>query len=93
MHNRHDSRRSHVPQEPAAVAPWKKRDYSQHAMIALHQEIEDFVAFVEPLPAELTLRQEIVAQLSDVVHGIWPAAEVRWIGQSPSETRCMLCSA
>ena len=43
----------------------------------LHEQIEDFVAYLTPTPAELRMRRAVVADVEDTVHRLWPKAEVR----------------
>jgi len=64
------------------IAPWKTREYSTQPMIALHQEIEDFAAFIEPRPAEIAMRQRMIDRLTEVVKEMWPMAQVECFGSS-----------
>ena len=42
----------------------------------LHLEIKDFYEYMSPSPEEKFMRQDVVQRMTDLIHGIWPAARV-----------------
>eukprot|EP00045_Choanoeca_perplexa_P008929 m.84216 g.84216 ORF g.84216 m.84216 type:complete len:382 (-) comp14680_c0_seq16:46-1191(-) len=62
--------------------PWTSRrtKYASNPAIALHQELVDFYDYIQPTPAEMAMRGEVVGRIIDVVQGIWAKAEVQVFG-------------
>eukprot|EP01137_Pigoraptor_chileana_P013616 Opistho-2@67328 len=61
----------------ARMLPWVRRRYSSDPVISLHEQIEDFVAYIRPTKAEHLMRMEIVERVRQAVKSIWPGAEAR----------------
>ncbi|XP_056464045.1 terminal nucleotidyltransferase 4B [Gadus chalcogrammus] len=59
--------------------PWKDRNYSE-GIIGLHEEIKDFYEYISPRPEEEKMRLEVVDRIKDVIHDLWPSAEVQVFG-------------
>ncbi|KAJ3050127.1 hypothetical protein HK097_008903 [Rhizophlyctis rosea] len=70
--------------------PQGKR-YSDDLLQMLHEEINDYVAWMSPSEAEHKLRILTIARLRNVVRKIWPAAEMSVFGSF--ETRLYLPSS
>lgn len=60
--------------------PWKTRNYSA-GILGLHEEIQDFYAYMSPRPEEERMRREVVERIERVIKDLWPTADV---SQSPS---------
>ena len=43
----------------------------------LHEEITDFYAYISPRPEEERMRLEVVDRIKEVIHDLWPSAEVK----------------
>eukprot|EP01134_Creolimax_fragrantissima_P006047 CFRG6047T1 len=65
---------------PNRAVPWAKKPYNQDVMIALHEEILDFVEYSQPTAREHSQRLEIIGKLKNMVKGLWPLAEVKTFG-------------
>ncbi|KAI9094605.1 hypothetical protein DFS34DRAFT_628369 [Phlyctochytrium arcticum] len=67
---------------PLPVPPWQPEDrvYSKNLLKMLHQEINDYVAFLVPTDAEHIMRQLTVERIRHVVSTIWPHAGVSVFG-------------
>ncbi|XP_026029729.1 terminal nucleotidyltransferase 4B [Astatotilapia calliptera] len=59
--------------------PWKERNYSE-GIIGLHEEIIDFYNYISPRPEEEKMRLEVVDRIKEVIHDLWPSAEVEVFG-------------
>ncbi|KAM9409637.1 terminal nucleotidyltransferase 4B [Pholidichthys leucotaenia] len=59
--------------------PWKERNYSE-GVVGLHEEIEDFYDYISPRPEEEKMRLEVVDRIKEVIHDLWPSAEVQVFG-------------
>uniref|UniRef100_A0A3Q3RQ56 Terminal nucleotidyltransferase 4A n=1 Tax=Mastacembelus armatus TaxID=205130 RepID=A0A3Q3RQ56_9TELE len=59
--------------------PWKVRNYSD-GIIGLHEEIIDFYEYISPWPEEEKMRLEVVDRIKEVIHDLWPSAEVQVFG-------------
>ncbi|XP_076011744.1 terminal nucleotidyltransferase 4B [Genypterus blacodes] len=59
--------------------PWKVRNYSE-GIVGLHEEINDFYEYISPRPEEEKMRLEVVDRIKDVIHDLWPSAEVQVFG-------------
>uniref|UniRef100_A0A8C6SHX7 Terminal nucleotidyltransferase 4A n=1 Tax=Neogobius melanostomus TaxID=47308 RepID=A0A8C6SHX7_9GOBI len=59
--------------------PWKVRNYSE-GIIGLHEEITDFYRYISPRPEEEKMRLEVVDRIKEVIHDLWPSAEVQVFG-------------
>lgn len=42
----------------------------------LHEEINDFYKYISPRPEEEKMRLEVVDRIKEVIHDLWPSAEV-----------------
>ena len=42
----------------------------------LHEEIKDFYEYISPRPEEEKMRLEVVDRIKEVIHDLWPSAEV-----------------
>eukprot|EP01147_Barroeca_monosierra_P006644 gene6645-9431_t len=61
--------------------PWMERSsYSKIPILELHQEILDFWKYMQPTKEEAALRQNFVDRVEQVVHELWPRAEVKVFG-------------
>ncbi|KAG7255203.1 hypothetical protein CRUP_034471 [Coryphaenoides rupestris] len=47
---------------------------------ALHEEIKDFYEYISPRPEEEKMRLEVVDRIKEVIHDLWPSAEVQVFG-------------
>ncbi|KAK0132975.1 Non-canonical poly(A) RNA polymerase PAPD5 [Merluccius polli] len=59
--------------------PWKTRNYSA-GIVGLHEEIKDFYEYISPRPEEEKMRLEVVDRIKEVIHDLWPSAEVQVFG-------------
>ncbi|KAJ3593621.1 hypothetical protein NHX12_005955 [Muraenolepis orangiensis] len=62
-----------------AGTPWKARNYSE-GVVGLHEEIKDFYEYISPRPEEEKMRLEVVDRIKEVIHDLWPSAEVQVFG-------------
>eukprot|EP00126_Sphaerothecum_destruens_P015576 Sdes_comp9598_c0_seq1m1081 len=60
--------------------PWVKGAYSKNPIIALHEEIIDYVAYIKPTPQEYYMRKQVVSRLENVVSRIWEGATLKVFG-------------
>lgn len=51
-----------------------KRTFS--LLLSLHEEIVDFYSYISPRPEEEKMRLEVVDRIKEVIHDLWPSAEV-----------------
>lgn len=62
-----------------------RTQHSNHAvcllLCRLHEEIQDFYAYMSPRPEEEKMRREVVERIERVIKDLWPTADV---SQSPS---------
>ena len=64
-HHTHHAHHTHtITLHPTHVAP------------RLHQEVEDFTRYMMATEAEMQMRRHVVAELQQVVHTLWPRAQV-----------------
>ncbi|XP_055795539.1 terminal nucleotidyltransferase 4B-like isoform X1 [Salvelinus fontinalis] len=59
--------------------PWKTRNYSA-GILGLHEEIQDFYAYMSPRPEEERMRREVVERIERVIKDLWPTADVQVFG-------------
>ncbi|OWA51000.1 Non-canonical poly(A) RNA polymerase PAPD5 [Hypsibius exemplaris] len=61
--------------------PWKapSKRFS-HGSVGLHEEIEDFYAWIVGTPAEARMRQHVVDEISALIKRLYPAAKVDTFG-------------
>ena len=45
-------------------------------LFRLHEEIEDFYEYMQPLPEEVEMRNYVIQSVKDIVLELWPNAEV-----------------
>jgi len=78
-----------TPGEPEALpqpcqareAHWSaKRSSYSCGVVGLHEEIEDFYAWVCPTPLSHTTRLGVVERVRSCVHEVWPAARLETFG-------------
>ena len=55
----------------------------------LHEEIKDFYEYISPRPEEEKMRLEVVDRIKDVIHDLWPSAEVKTPGGRRDESPCL----
>ena len=66
---------------PFSVPLWsgqrysRRGGYSLYPHIALHEEICDFIDFLQPTEAEIFMRRQIELQISDIAKKLWPDCE------------------
>jgi len=63
-----------------AASPWRAQEYSKDPGIALHQEVNDFVKYIDPTPEERFMRDQVVEKLTALIKGLWPQATVKLFG-------------
>ena len=57
--------------------PWRKPKGSQYEGIdGLHQEIEDFFAYMKPKLKEYEIRTEVQTRITGIIERLWPDAVV-----------------
>uniref|UniRef100_A0A8C8IZ09 Terminal nucleotidyltransferase 4A n=1 Tax=Oncorhynchus tshawytscha TaxID=74940 RepID=A0A8C8IZ09_ONCTS len=59
--------------------PWKTRNYTA-GILGLHEEIQDFYAYMSPRPEEEKMRREVVERIERVIKDLWPTADVQVFG-------------
>ncbi|CAL8243311.1 unnamed protein product [Lota lota] len=59
--------------------PWKAKNYSE-GIVGLHEEIKDFYEYISPREEEEKMRLEVVDRIKEVIHDLWPNAEVQVFG-------------
>ncbi|KAK6317928.1 hypothetical protein J4Q44_G00112190 [Coregonus suidteri] len=59
--------------------PWKTRNYPA-GILGLHEEIQDFYAYMSPRPEEERMRREVVERIERVIKDLWPTADVQVFG-------------
>uniref|UniRef100_A0A674AYZ8 polynucleotide adenylyltransferase n=1 Tax=Salmo trutta TaxID=8032 RepID=A0A674AYZ8_SALTR len=59
--------------------PWKTRNYAA-GILGLHEEIQDFYAYMSPRPEEEKMRREVVERIERVIKDLWPTADVQVFG-------------
>lgn len=59
--------------------PWKLRRYVW-GVVGLHEEIEDFIKFMQPTEAEQAMRDDVVWRIRQVVKELWPSAKLETFG-------------
>uniref|UniRef100_A0A6Q2Z3V7 Terminal nucleotidyltransferase 4A n=1 Tax=Esox lucius TaxID=8010 RepID=A0A6Q2Z3V7_ESOLU len=59
--------------------PWKTRNYSA-GILGLHEEIQDFYAYMSPRPEEERMRREVVERIERVIKDLWPTVDVQVFG-------------
>lgn len=73
------------PLKDWAKFPWQGQNYSANTAIALHEEIRDFIKYIDPTPEEIAMRQEVVRRIANVVYSLWPQAKVEVFGSMAAE--------
>eukprot|EP01125_Pyxidicula_operculata_P007391 TRINITY_DN251_c0_g1_i10.p1 TRINITY_DN251_c0_g1~~TRINITY_DN251_c0_g1_i10.p1 ORF type:complete len:133 (-),score=10.69 TRINITY_DN251_c0_g1_i10:45-443(-) len=58
--------------------PWARSEYTEG--YSIHQEIEDFVAWLLPTKEEREMREDVINRIQQVVRELWPQARVEIIG-------------
>jgi len=66
------------PRHGSRVA-WKTKRYLW-GVIGLHEEIEDFIKFMEPTEIEQAMRDDVVRRIRNVVQDLWPSAKLETFG-------------
>jgi non-canonical poly(A) RNA polymerase PAPD5/7 len=65
-------------------------------VLALHEEILDFCAWISASEEEAALRQTLIARVTDLIHSLWPHAQVMAFGSVSTNmylpTRFVDCS-
>lgn len=59
--------------------PWKLRRYVW-GVVGLHEEIEDFIKFMQPSNAEQAMRDDVVWRIRQVVTELWPTGKLETFG-------------
>ncbi|KAJ8002853.1 hypothetical protein DPEC_G00163280 [Dallia pectoralis] len=59
--------------------PWKTRNYSS-GILGLHEEIQDFYAYMSPRQEEERMRTDVVDRIERVIKELWPTADVQVFG-------------
>jgi hypothetical protein len=62
--------------KPAPPPPVPHHFYATHDALALHQEVCDLVDWLRPTEAEMAMRRLAELEVSDIVRGLWPEAQV-----------------
>ncbi|XP_038872848.1 terminal nucleotidyltransferase 4B-like [Salvelinus namaycush] len=57
----------------------KTRNYAV-GILGLHEEIQDFYAYMSPRPEEEKMRREVVERIERVIKDLWPTADVQVFG-------------
>lgn len=62
--------------------PWRSPDRIpyEHGVIGLHQEMEDFYAWMCPEEEEHDMRKRVVNRIEEIIVDLWPAARVEIFG-------------
>lgn len=61
--------------------PWRSPDRTyDHGVIGLHQEMEDFYAWMCPEEEEHDMRKRVVNRIEEIIVDLWPAARVEIFG-------------
>ncbi|XP_077302789.1 terminal nucleotidyltransferase 4B-like isoform X2 [Arctopsyche grandis] len=61
--------------------PWRRHDFRySRGVIGLHEEIEQFYAYMSPTPVEHKVRAHAVRRITDAVRRLWPHARVEVFG-------------
>eukprot|EP00124_Ichthyophonus_hoferi_P002469 Ihof_evm9s169 gene=Ihof_evmTU9s169 len=61
-------------------APWVARKYSDIGIIALHQEILDYMAYMRPTPEEESMRQDLIDRITSITKKEWPRSKLDVFG-------------
>lgn len=70
------------------MAPWMNESEGYNHMnlyLCLHEEILDFVHFISPHEEELQARENLIAQMKDLVSKLWPNAAVETFGSHETQ--------
>lgn len=75
------------------IPPWvdRRRRYSKDLSKMLEEEIDDYVKYLQPTPAEHAMRQLTVERIARLVTSIWPTAKTHVFGSF--ETKLYLPSS
>ena len=55
---------------PGSRVVWKRRRYLW-GVVGLHEEIEDFIKFMEPTDVEQAMRDDVVRRIRNIVTDLW----------------------
>jgi non-canonical poly(A) RNA polymerase PAPD5/7 len=64
---------------PGSRVVWKRRRYLW-GVVGLHEEIEDFIKFMEPTDIEQAMRDDVVRRIRNIVTDLWPSAKLETFG-------------
>lgn len=68
----------------STAAPWLRysTSYDHYAppLIRLHNEILTFCEYIAPSNSELRVRDSVVAEITEIVHSLWPTCTVHVFG-------------
>nr|CCA16045.1 Poly(A) RNA polymerase putative [Albugo laibachii Nc14]CCA26462.1 Poly(A) RNA polymerase putative [Albugo laibachii Nc14] len=71
------------------VSPWMKKESEGYnhvnLYLCLHEEILDFVHFISPHDEELQARENLIAQMKNLVSNLWPRAAVETFGSHETQ--------
>jgi non-canonical poly(A) RNA polymerase PAPD5/7 len=67
---------------PISLPPWVPpgRVYSNDLLDMLHEEIDDYVEYISPTPAEHAVRYLVIQRVEAAVQSLWPNALVQVFG-------------
>lgn len=62
--------------------PWRlpNRKYEGRCLAGLHQEILDFYEYMSPTIEEHNIRLQVVNNIEQIIHNLWPSAKVEVFG-------------
>lgn len=71
------------------IIPWMKlasrTDSRAPPFVRFHNEILKFCDFISPTKSELILREQTLAEVSNIITSLWPTAEVKIFGSQLTE--------
>jgi len=76
---KHDQVQFYPFPRPSARVVWKRRRYLW-GVVGLHEEIEDFISFMEPTQIEQAMRDDVVRRIRKIITDLWPGAKLETFG-------------
>lgn len=76
---KHDQIQFYPFPKPSSRVVWKRKRYLW-GVVGLHEEIEDFISFMEPTQVEQAMRDDVVRRIRDIITELWPGSKLETFG-------------